>query len=511
MVDHGRRETLKFLRNLIVTGGALSVLPPGLASAQAGEYDVSYLWTPDREDALEYMEEIGRCLGPDVRRELRLVQGASGHVGILYDRDGDQASTRGVAGRHSEILGSCDLDDAIAIEDSRYEELHNVSYGVGPNLSVQKDNFRTIARILGEGVAKDLVIEETLDGNFALVYKRYGDRESTIQAAKRHSQLLNGTGISAADILERNNDVIFNNQGRLYDNDENDRKRNPVIPPKPKPIPVTPKRDRTPSTDDSKLEAIVDTYVKSRKSAGHISSSCTTAWSVYDLSSGEKLVSINEDTPLQCASMVKPFVAVAFFHEVERGRFTYGSNSQKHMRKSLVSSDNDSTTWLMNQIGSPAKIQRILDANYGDIFQQTSIVETIPHSGQTYRNKASAHDYSRFLYALYYNKLPQSSEIRRLMAAGGKRIINRAPAVPKDQGIVCYNKTGTTGLLVGDMGIIVPRDENGVKRPYTMIGIVQRGRKSGSLSTWTTNAGNTVGGVSSKVYRHMNAKYDLRE
>ncbi|MFH1396721.1 MAG: serine hydrolase [archaeon] len=512
-----RRDVLKLL-GLGGVGLSLDLLIPRIARAQDGQFDVSYLWTPNKEDAEEYMFQVGRCLGSNVRRDLRLVRGNSGNLGIIYDRNGDRDSTISVSARHSDLLTSCDLDEASFVEDTGYEELYHISFGVGPNLSVQKENFRTIARVLGEGIAKDLVIAETASGNYALIYERYGDRDSGLESASRLSKLLRNSSLEASIIRAGNNNVIFNDQGLLNEKDEEDRARNPVVPPapksdsnqKPKPSPTNPPKSTTPSTGNAELEAIVDAYVKGRKNDGYISGSCTTAWSVYDFSTGEKLVSINEDVPMQCASMMKPFVALAFFHQVDHAGYTYGPKSQEHMYKSLVNSNNDSTTWLMNQIGSPAKIQKILQDNYGDIFQQTSIVETIPSNGQTYRNMASAHDYSRFLYQLYYNKLPHSSEIRRLMALGGKRIITRAPAIPKDQGIVCYNKTGTTGLVIGDMGIIVPKDENGVKRPYIMVGIVQRGSKSGSFSTWNANAGNTVGGVSSKVYRHMDAKYDLR-
>ena len=73
-------------------------------------------------------------------------------------------------------------------------------------------------------------------------------------------------------------------------------------------------------TIDSELEAQIERYIKGLRARGSIRSSERTAWVVQDLTSGRKLVSINEDTRLQAASMIKPYLALAFFHQVQEGR-----------------------------------------------------------------------------------------------------------------------------------------------------------------------------------------------
>ena len=65
------------------------------------------------------------------------------------------------------------------------------------------------------------------------------------------------------------------------------------------------------------LEYEVERYINNLRKQGKISSNEKTAWSVYDFTSNKKLVSINEDTSLQAASLIKPFVALAFFHQVQ--------------------------------------------------------------------------------------------------------------------------------------------------------------------------------------------------
>jgi len=536
--DQNRGTTRRDLLKLLGLGTAalgsavtLEALLPRVAFGREGEYDVSYLWTPDKEAALEYMDAVGGFLGPNLRRGLRIAKGNSGNFGIVYDRNGDLESTIRVASSHDGTLRDCDLDGATHIQYTGYKILYNVSFGVGPNLKVQKKNFRTIAGLLGEGIASDLVIERTLDDNFALVYRRFGDKESTVEAAARLANLLSDTEIET-DIRNENNVVVYTNQELLSEDEEDDRARNPVAPtPTPTPAPAPSPKPKTPpaptpepktsprQTEVYTLNSVADAEIKDRRNRGLISSATITAWSGYDLTTGEKFLSIREDEPMQCASMVKPLVGLAILHRAANDpNFHYGPNTTEQMERAIAYTAgsgppaNIATDWLIGQLGGPSAVQRILEDNYSRIFQNTSIVEKIGSSGQTYRNKASAHDYSRFLHALYHNELPNSAELRRLMAGSGKRIFSakRTASIPRDQGIVCYNKTGTTGLLVGDMGIMVPREEDGTKHPYIIVGIIQRPSKVGSFSTWTNNSGYAIGAVSTLVYKHLDAIHNFK-
>ena len=62
--------------------------------------------------------------------------------------------------------------------------------------------------------------------------------------------------------------------------------------------------------------------------------------------------------------------------------------------------------WIMRYVGGPKAVERILEKHYPEVFKDTHVVEYIPANGRTYRNKASIHDYSRFLYALWKEKIP---------------------------------------------------------------------------------------------------------
>ena len=260
------------------------------------------------------------------------------------------------------------------------------------------------------------------------------------------------------------------------------------------------------------LEAQVDEAVSNLRRSGLIDKTDKTSWSVYDFSTGKKLVSINEDVSRQCASMVKPIVALAFFKKVSQGKIIYGQRSREKLHRMIVFSDNRATNWVIKQCGGPSGVQKVLKRYYGHIFLDTKVVEYIPtrsgRSGRTYRNKASAHDYSRFLYALWYKKLPYSNELLKVMGINNKDYVFRGvPSIPLGTQII--DKTGTTSMLCGNMAIIKARGENGKTYPYTMIGIIESPKRKRNFRLWRKNSGKIIGEVSNLVYRSMKNTHNL--
>ena len=263
------------------------------------------------------------------------------------------------------------------------------------------------------------------------------------------------------------------------------------------------------------LELRIEDYISRLRDSGDIASDENTSWSVYDFTADEKLVSINEDIPRQAASMIKPLVVLAFFREVDSGRFAYGPISTAKCEAMLLRSDNDATNWVMEQMDGPSEVQRILSENYGEMLRETDIVEYIPSGGATYLNMASAHDYSRFLYALHNRNLPMSDELTRLMSMSrpdGRRRPNRIyrGAVRIPEGTRFLNKTGTTSRLCGDMGIIFGQGNDEREYPYTIIGIIQKDTRAGNLTLWTASRGGIIREISNIVYDEMKSRYDLK-
>jgi beta-lactamase class A len=268
---------------------------------------------------------------------------------------------------------------------------------------------------------------------------------------------------------------------------------------------------------DSPLELEVESYIKSLRRSGRIESQERTAWSVYDFTTGKKLVAINEDVPYQSASMIKPFVALAYFYKRREnpGGFPYGGKTRVKMRQMIQDSSNPATNYFIDFLNArcgrfgPRTLELILKNRAPGIFKQLRIVERIPSGGRSYGNKASAHDYSRFLYALWKRRFPDSDELLRLMGLpNSDRLFRGAKAIP--HGTEVYDKTGTTAKMCGDMGILVARGRNGKSYPYTLIGIIERRTRARSLGRWTGSRGDVIREVSNIVYRYQKRVHNLR-
>lgn len=259
---------------------------------------------------------------------------------------------------------------------------------------------------------------------------------------------------------------------------------------------------------DSHLEGQINQYVKGLRSKGVLRSDERTAWVVYDVSTGTKLASINETASLQAASMIKPFVLLAYFHEVEAGKISYSSTSRRKVEQMIQLSDNEATNWVMRQVGGPSAAQAILGKFYPSLCQQVRITEYIPSGGATYKNKASAGDYTRFLTSLWRGDLPKSPEILRVMGLPGRdRLYTDARCVPS--GTRVYNKTGSTAMCCGDMGILVAKDNKGASVPYAVIGIIESGKRNTSYGSWISRRADVIREVSNLAYLEMKKRHSL--
>jgi beta-lactamase class A len=266
------------------------------------------------------------------------------------------------------------------------------------------------------------------------------------------------------------------------------------------------------SRSESLLEKKIAGFIKLRRRQGIIAPDERTAWSVYDFATQRKLVSINEDTPLQSASMIKPFIALAFFYRVKEGHLRFQRKHRRQLEAMIRWSSNSATNYFIDLVcrrkGNPREVERVLKTNAPAIFRHTRIVEYIPRDGKAYRNLASARDYSRFLYALWRNKLPYSQEIKRLMRLPNRdRIGTGVVGIPS--GIEVYDKTGTTAQLCGDMGILVPKSKDGRRYPYTIIGIIEKSRRAQYFQAWTASRGDIIREVSSMTYLHIKHMHGL--
>ena len=349
-----------------------------------------------------------------------------------------------------------------------------------------------VARVLGPKVSRSLKVVKK-PGLYGLIYHRRGSNRGAKRVARVHTRLLRSRGLEPAAAIPSLNWTFVNGTG-------NQTKIKTTS---------APSIGSTKQREIRNLSVAVDKYVKEMRRKGYITSDERTAWSVYDFTSGEKLVGINEDMKFQAASLVKPFFAMAFFHKVQQGKIKYGRKSRRHMERMIQYSNNYSTNWIMRQVGGPAAMHTTLKRNYPGIFRDTHIVEYIPTGGRTYRNKASAHDYSRFLYALWNETIPGAREIKRLMALPGRdRLYTGAKAIPK--GTRVYNKTGSTAQLCGDMGILVVSGNDGRRYAYTLVGVIEKRHRARNYGSWIRSRGNVIRRVSNLVYTGISQQHGLR-
>ena len=259
-------------------------------------------------------------------------------------------------------------------------------------------------------------------------------------------------------------------------------------------------------TIDSQLEADFERYIKSLRNRKLLALSDRTSFVVYDISKNKKLVSINEDRQMMAASIIKNFVMLAYFHEVKYGRQRHTDNNRGNLRAMIWRSSNPSTNYFIRLLGGPARVNRILKANY-PYFKQTRIVEYIPASGRTYKNMTSARDLSTFFLRLWQNRLPHSDKMKWYFNLKNGDYIFKQTYIPAY--VEVYNKTGTVYGLVGDGGVLVLKDPRGISRPYIFIGLMEDRTKTNSRNrgqsfwSWKNRRANILRRLSEKAYKYI--------
>jgi len=428
-------------------------------------------------------------------------------------------------------LLACLLGLAIPSTTTHAADYYDVSYVWSRNIDSVRDYHKRVASVLGPAVAKDLKLV-TRDKLIGVVYVRRGDSAGANRVAKSHTRLLRAKGLDAASPVRSENWTLVGDIGASQAAAVSAPGAGPsaVVATKPaaastavtaavtaassaaptaRPVSRRSSMTRTERNREiHNLEAAVEDYINRLRKEGKLDPDERTGWSVYDFTTGEKLVTINEDEQFQAASLVKPFIAAAFFYKVEKGELSYNRESRRHMERMIQQSNNPSTNWVTRKVGGPAAVQRILKQQYPAIFQEIHLVEYIPAGGKTYRNKASVHDYSRFLYALWQEDIAGAREIKRLMALPGRdRIYTGVRGVPK--GTKVYNKTGSTARVCGDMGILNVRGPDGKWYPYTVIGIIEKGQNARNYTSWIRSRGDIIRQVSSIVYQGIAQNHNI--
>jgi len=486
-------------------------------------YDIIYLQTNDLERVLDYKEELESVFDAKIQKKLKVV-GRGNEYALIYDGNDTARTVSRTLIQHAELLSVAGFDEPYATKEQDYHLLYNVSYGMGPNLEPLKERYAKLYGLLGEDVKQSLFIEKTDYGNYKLIYRLRGDKRKTTLIARKHSKLLRKKKIAASVAKENNNPIVYGESSLI-----NDRTAEKIIAKKPTTSSgkVTPKKElvatqkkvrqkvstskpkpKVKNADYVSFEQSIEDYIGKLRRRGKIRKDESTGWMVYDLEKDQPIININANKGFQAASMIKPFVALAFFHQVKQGKFKYGPKSRRKMVAMIQRSNNGATNWVMRQVGGPKTCEAILRKHYGHIFKKTEIREYIPAGGRTYLNSASPSDYVRFLRSLWNKELPYGKEIRRLMALPGRDRLYHGTPIPK--GTLVYNKTGSTAHLCGDMGILVPKTKGGGRYPYVLVGIIERSSRPSDYGSWMKSRSKVIREVSTLVYKQMKRDHQLR-
>jgi len=552
-----RRELLSS-----VAAAASLLFVPQLVRASDGSFDVSYLWSKDLDSVLDYRELVAHVLGDEVSHHLVIVRGGSGNWGLLFDRQGtDPLAAATVAERHHRALREAFGHDetlATMLPDRGFTHVHHVRFGIFDSEPAARARYNRVAGVLGEKVHDRLVIEHLGIDTWQVVERRFASLGDLRSSLDRYATALPDVPIDT--IEDRNAPLSWGPSSGTPDpladdrlaavpsaaqaeaaagapelpgraSEEVDRplpdkaplavtepaaaKAPPDAPALPPPTPAKPvdapvvHTNSLPGAVRTALRDAINDHVQKLRRKGLISSDERTSWYVHTLHDDRTWAAINAERPLQSASMVKPLIALAFFHECQRGRFVYGPKSRARLESMIQTSNNDATNWAIAQVGGPRAVQDLLGRHYGDLLAETTIVEGIPRYGRAYRNRSSARDYVRFCRALWRNQLPHSQELRRIMALPGRdRLATGVQGIPATAEVL--NKTGTTSHLCGDFGILViPGREGRAPLPYAIVAIIEKRRRARSFSRWSRSRSGVIRSVSALIYKELKSVYPI--
>lgn len=399
---------------------------------------------------------------------------------------------------------------APAVSRAAAPALYDVSYLWHVDRAAAFARRDAVAKILGPTAAKNLHVVWA-DGACGVVYLRDANRARAAKVAASHTRLLKCHHLGKAWIVGTRdwteiapNPAVVRSVAAAAPVHQ---RRAARVARSSRIAPAELETAR--SAEQRRLEGLVAGHVRRLRREGRLSADERTAWSVYDFSTGQTLVEINTDLELQAASLIKPLLALAYMSRVSEGKLVYDARSRLELERMIQHSDNAAADWTMRRLGGPAAVQSLLRRRYGTLLTGVEIKEYIPADGRTYRNKASARDYSRFLLALWRDELPGSEEIKRLMALPKRDRIKTGAPLPDD--VQVYSKTGSTSRLCGDIGVLRVKAPDGHEYAYALVGIIEKKRRARHYFRWLRSRGNVIREISGLVYRGIGSLHGFAQ
>lgn len=506
-------------------GSLIQLWSPSLFAASDVLY-IIYSRGKQLDDILEYRDTLIERLPEKTAHKLQIVFTAQDTYGLVLPVTGKNKSAR--AQRY--------LKSHQRVFEEKFEIISSVEpsahllYGTFKNILVAHRAFKKAAAKLSSDLSKDLVLERSDSGELQLILKKY----ISIASAKK-------LAASAKTKISTQPPAITFDQMQLVEYDLAALELEQMLPKSQ--IPSRPPQVSKPNLSDvqriipqgilpasriapslsprpyprlvphnrTHLRNRVNALVQKLRKSHAVAKDESTSWYVYTLHDDRTWVSINGGHSRQTASMIKPFVGLAYFDHIREKGLRHSEEAQSHLLYMIAYSSNSATNWFIRKLGGPQAVNRLLTSKYKDIFRETSIVETIPQNGRTYRNRASAMDYVRFCRALWHNELPGSPELLRAMGLSrSNRLLRHADSIPNQTHLM--NKTGSTARLIGDFGILVAKNTRGRRVPYVMVGVIEKKDRVGETQAyrnWLKARATVIGQASNVVYSYLKGKYRL--
>lgn len=485
------------------------LLATSAVAAQAPRYALAYAWDSERHRAIAYRQKVASLLGLAIDRQLSIV-GRDQVYGVVWNIEAPSAQARKVAEQQNAKLRRAGLKPAQVVASTSYSSLYNIRFAQSSHPDALQADYARLKKGLSPQSGEKLVIEKTDSRHYAIVYRCWESKGEALRLAKQHAGLLSGKSGSPAliaavdrpaveEISGSSGNLTGNRQGATGDVQPR------IAQPTKEPTKAQGQSLRPEAT--AGLNTRVAALLQEEIRQGKIQPQMRTGWAAYDLTTNTYLVSVNLHRPFQAASMIKPFVALAFFHQAAKGKVSYTPQHRRMMEEMIQHSSNPATNWFIRQLGGPARCEALLKTEYASLVGQIRIKEYIPPDGRTYKNSIQPSGYIQFLRALWNYQLPNSKEMLRLMSLPGPDRLVYGSELPGNTEI--YNKTGTTSFLCGDMGILVARAKDGRKVPYAVVGIVERPSRAADYKQWMHASGGVIRDFSSLVYEEMKRKHNL--
>lgn len=478
-----------------------------IRAAQAPRYALGYVWDGQLQRVVDYRARITPLLGLQPGTQLEIV-GRGQEYGVVWNVNASLAQANKTVDQHNSKLKRAGLEPARTTKTSSFFKLYHVGYGRGATPEELQDELTALQSALGALANKRLVIEKIDERNYAIVYRCWQSRAAASRLAIQHAQVLEKRKLVPMLVVAVPRPAILQTALRGDDDNQRETGADKGLPSTKRPTAGKAAiKEPSPQKAEAAVSTKIGTFIREQTQKGRLRATDRTALAAYDLTSNAYLVNFNASRPFQAASMIKPFVALAFFHQQSKGLLTYTGQHRQMMEAMIQHSSNQATNWFIRLLGGPARCQALLKKEYGHLFRQVSIREYIPPGGRTYKNSALPSDYIQFLRAMWQYQLPNAKEILRVMSLPGPDRLVYGSDVPT--GTIVYNKTGTTAQLCGDMGILVARSRDGRKVPYAVVGIVERHSRPGDYKQWMHDSGDVIRGFSSLVYEEMKQKHNL--